>query len=66
MSLDLRPRMLPHEDAARYVGISGKSLQRLVNQRRITAYQISPNKRGYRLEDLDALVDARPEWEATR
>ena len=60
----LRPRLMSYEDAARYLGISTKSLRNRVSDKNNPHYPfpVSPIKWGgkpfFVVEQLDALIDS--------
>ena len=50
--------------AAQYLGISDDHLHKITALGQIKAYRFA-NKRAYRLEDLDKLIESLEEWDAS-
>lgn len=54
--------MLPRLEAARFLGMSPRTLDELTAERKITAYHITVQRKGYKVADLETYIAKLPEW----
>lgn len=55
----MSPAYVTREEAARYLGVSVDTLDRLRAAGKIPTYQLSPRRIGFRIADLDAHAEAQ-------
>ena len=62
--IEIKPRMLSVDDAARYIGIAAKTIRNRIGPRAQTPFPVKPKRIGGRvlfdLKDLDAYLDRLP------